>query len=48
MNNLTPVRIREDCIIWLTFEQVEKEVFGVFVGAQQHARIPNKRRCSYR
>lgn len=35
---LKPVRTREDCIDWLTMEEVEKEVFAAFVGAQRHAR----------
>lgn len=35
---LNPVHTREDCFSWLTFDEVGREVFGAFVGAQQHAR----------
>ena len=35
---MNPVRTREDCFDWLTLEEVEQEVFGAFVGAQQHTR----------
>lgn len=35
---MNPVRTREDCINWLTLEEVDQEVFAAFVGAQQHAR----------
>lgn len=38
MNTLKPVRTREDCLSWLTLDEVQTEVFGAFVGAQQHAR----------
>lgn len=33
---MKPVRTREDCIDWLTMEEVEREVFGAVVGARQH------------
>lgn len=35
---LQPARTREDCIGWLTLEEVEREVFAAFVGAQRHTR----------
>ena len=35
---MNPVRTREDCINWLTLEEVEQEVFAAFVGAQRHAK----------
>lgn len=38
MNTLKPARTREECINWLTLEEVEKEVFAAFVGAQSHTR----------
>ncbi len=38
MTTLKPVRTREDCLDWLTLEEVEREVFGAFVGAQSHTR----------
>ncbi|MPT05680.1 MAG: hypothetical protein E2582_15880 [Delftia sp.] len=37
MSSLKPVRTREDCISWLTLEDVEREVFGAFIGAKRHA-----------
>ncbi|MBF9264286.1 hypothetical protein [Paracidovorax cattleyae] len=37
MNTLNPARTRQDCIDWLTLEEVEQEVFAAFVGARQHA-----------
>lgn len=38
MSSLKPVRTREDCFNWLTLEEIEREVFGAFVGARSHAR----------
>lgn len=35
---LNPVRTREDCLSWIDYAEVEQEVFGAFVGAQQHTR----------
>lgn len=35
---LRPARTRDDCVSWLTLEEVEQEVFGAFVGAQRHTR----------
>lgn len=37
MNELKPVRTREDLFGWLSLEDVEKEVFAAYVGAKQHA-----------
>lgn len=36
MSSLKPVRTREDCFNWLTLEEVEREVFGAFIGAKRH------------
>lgn len=35
---MNPARTREDVLSWLTMDEVQAEVFGAFVGAQQHTR----------
>ncbi|CAM4261153.1 GNAT family N-acetyltransferase [Comamonas aquatilis] len=37
MNVLEPVRTREDCINWITLQEIETEVFGAYAGARMHA-----------
>lgn len=37
MNELQPVRTREDLFAWISLEDVEREVFAAYVGAKQHA-----------
>lgn len=34
MNALEPVRTREDCVSWITLQEIEREVFGAYVGAK--------------
>lgn len=37
MNALKSVRTREDCVDWITLQEIESEVFGAYVGARTRA-----------